>query len=53
MQLTSKMETVSVLCEVPTKVLCAFAELRKATINSVVSVRLSAPTGRFFMEFDT
>jgi len=51
-RLTFKLDTGYVLFEVRTKFLGAFAKFREATINFVMSVRLSAPSGRFFVEFD-
>ena len=49
------METVSVLCEVGTQFLGAFAKLGKGTVGFVMPVSLSAwnnsaPTGRIFIK---
>jgi hypothetical protein len=51
------METKSVVCEVGTQFLGAYAKLQKAAISFVMYVRLSAwknsaPTGRIFVKFD-
>jgi len=51
------MNVARAYCAVRTEFLDAFEKLRKATISSIMSVRLtawnnSAPTGRIFMKFD-